>query len=174
VIGLVTEVINAIDWDAVVEQVVAPAVKRRMAKIRNRVRSAVGRSDDRDPNGAEVVRLDPPAVSTAVVASPEPVVVSMSGAEFRERTISALAAEAYAARQKEILSNARIIDQELPEELASAMQLVLEGKLSSLEDRQMEALIEFFNDSDGAERVPALLSGEQDEGVPQPPTPSED
>lgn len=166
VIGFIAEVVQAVDWDAVLQQVVAPAVKRQTERIRKRVRSAVKRSGAQAPSAAEVVHLDPaPAVAQAIVASDSLKSVPMSSTEFRERAISALAAEAYAEQQKQILSNARIIDGPLPKELAGAMRLVLAGKVGSLDDRQLEAVMEFLNGG-GCEGALAFAGGEQDKGLP--------
>lgn len=163
VLGVIAEVVQAVDWEAVFEQIVAPAVKRRMTKIRGRFRSAGRRLSEPASPGTEVEHLaSTPIASEAIVHSSVSATVPMSGAEFRERAMSVLAAEAYAARQKEILSNARIVDGSLPEELASAMQLLLEGRVDSLNERQLEAVMEFLNRSTEGEELLAIGDGERE------------
>lgn len=42
-VGVITDVVKAVDWEAVFEQFVAPVFKRQSAKVGTHVRSAVGR-----------------------------------------------------------------------------------------------------------------------------------
>jgi len=93
----------------------------------------------------------------------------MTSAEYRERVIAALAADAYAAWQREILSNARIEDDDLPPELTSAMKLALEGKLSALDENAHAPVIKFVDGSQTADRAHAVLRYTQDGETPRRP-----
>lgn len=86
----------------------------------------------------------------------------MSGAEYRERVVSALAAEAYAAWQRGILSNARILD-DLDPALMRGVELVLQGKVFSIDEETLVAVMDFLDGSRTADR-PLQLSRSEDDG----------
>jgi hypothetical protein len=167
---IVAEMVNAVDWDAIFEQIVAPAIKRTMGKIGKRLRSAIGRADGRA--GTEIAALTPDAhadSSEEVGISVKAPRLGMSSAEYRERVIAALAADAYAAWQREILANVRIEDGDLSPELTSAMNLVLEGKIASLDEDALAAVMKFLNGSQTADSAYALSRGEEGRETPRPP-----
>jgi hypothetical protein len=72
-----------------------------------------------------------------------------------------LAAEAYAAWQRGIVANARIED-DLDPELVRGVELVLQGKLTSIDEPTLLAVMEFLDGSRAAGRVPELSRGEND------------
>lgn len=159
-VDIVEDVVKAVDWDAIFEQIVAPAIKRTMGKFGKRLRSAIGRADGRA--GTEITALTPDAhadSSEEVGISIKAPRLGMSSAEYRERVIAALAADAYAAWQREILANVRIEDGNLPPELTSAMKLVLEGKIASLDEDALAAVMKFLNGSQTADSAYALSRG---------------
>lgn len=167
---IVAEVVNAIDWDAIFEQIVVPAIKRKVGKIRGRLRSAIGRTDRRTGTEIAALTLDAHVDSSAEAGmSVKGPSFSMSSGEYRERVIAALAADAYAARQREILANARVEDGNLPPELTSAMELVLEGKISSLDQDALAALMKFLDGSQTGDGAYALSTGGDREETPIPP-----
>jgi hypothetical protein len=153
-VGVITDVVKAIDWEAVFEQFVAPAIKRQSAKVGTRVRSAVGRISRR--RRSDTAALAPNAESDELDTSDNGPCLSMSGAEYRERVVSALAAEAYAAWQRGILSNARIED-DLDPALMRGVELVLQGKISSIDEETLVAVMKFLDGSRTADR-PLQLS----------------
>ncbi|MET8531508.1 hypothetical protein ABZV67_05975 [Streptomyces sp. NPDC005065] len=126
----------------VFKEVVAPAIKRKLSGIAKSLRSAI--REARGQAGTTelaVLTATPPADSSKELdAAVEEPTISMSSAEFRERLIAALVAEEFAAKQKRMLSNARIEDGDLPPELKSAIKLVLEGNASLLDEEMLEFL----------------------------------
>lgn len=146
---LTAEVLDTVAREVVVpvfKEVVAPAIKRKFSGIAKSLRSTT--REARGQAGTTelaVLTATPPAdsskeVDTAVV---EPR-ISMSSAEFRERLIAARAAEEFAAEQRRMLSNARIEDDDLPPELKGAIQLVLEGNASLLDEETRAVVVKFL------------------------------
>lgn len=167
---VVAQVVAAVDWESFFKQTVAPAIRRKMGKTAERFRSAIGRADSRP--GTEIAALSPDApgasskeVGTAVTAP----MFSVSSAEYREHVIAALAADAYAAWQREMLSNARIEDGDLAPELTSAIKLVLEKNTSSLDEDALAAVMKFLEGSQTADGTYALSRGEESRETPRPP-----
>lgn len=156
-VGVITDVVEAIDWEAVFEQFVAPAIKRQSAKVGTRVRSAARRISRR--RRSDTAALAPNADSDALDTSDNGPSFSMSGAEYRERVVSALAAEAYAAWQRGVLSKARIED-DLEPELMRGVELVLQGKISSIDEEMLLAVMEFLDGSQTVDRPLELSRGE--------------
>jgi hypothetical protein len=100
---------------------------------------------------------DPPEEETPAVKGPE---FRMSSAEYRERAKAILVADAYAAWQREMLSNAFVDDDETSPELLSAVTLVLEGRTSSLDEAELAAVMEYLKGPQAADGAWALLRGE--------------
>ncbi|MFI1950346.1 hypothetical protein ACH437_00540 [Streptomyces xinghaiensis] len=126
----------------VFKEVVAPAVKRRLSGIVKSLRSAT-----REPRGQAstieltVLTATPLADSSKELdAAVEGSIISMRGAEFRKRLIATLVAEEFAAKQKRILSNARIEYGDLSPELKSAIKSVLERNASLFDEEMLEFL----------------------------------
>lgn len=156
-VDVITDIAKAIDWEAVFEQFVAPAIKRQSTKVRERVRSAIGRIRRRPR--ADTAALPSGAPTVILETSEDGTGVGMSSAEYRERVVSALAAEAYAAWQRGMLANARVED-DLDPELVRAVELMLRGNLISMDEQTLLAVMEFLDGSRPADRVPALSWGE--------------
>jgi hypothetical protein len=145
-VELVTELISTLPWDEICEKIVAPAIERKMVTIRKRVRSTIGRLRGR------ALTLDAHADSSEevdiLVEAPS---AHLSSAEYRERALAALLAHEYAAWQREILSKAYIEDGDLPPELTSAIQLMLEGTIASLDEDTLAAVMKFLTESQSTE-----------------------
>lgn len=158
VAGAVEALVDAIDWDAVVEKA-AVVLKRTKVRMVKRLHSALRRADNRPGMDAVAVAADIPEDSleevSPAVKAPE---FRMSSAEYRERAKAVLVADAYAAWQREMLSKALIDDEEISPELLSAVRHVLEGRMSSLDEGELAAVMEYSRDSqaaDGAYLLPA-------------------
>lgn len=163
-VGVIADVVNAIDWEAVFEQFVAPAIKRQSAKVGTHVRSAVGRINRR--LRSDTAALAPNAEPDGLYRPDNGPSLSMSSEEYRERVVSALAAEAYAAWQRGILSNARIVD-DLDPALMHGVELVLQGKVASIDEETLVAVMEFLDGSRTAADPLQLSRSEDDVETPR-------
>ncbi|MFF0129707.1 hypothetical protein ACFYTG_28975 [Streptomyces mirabilis] len=147
---VLTELLKTVAREAIFpafKEVVAPAVKRKwggLAKsLRSTTREASGQAGT--TRLATLAAAAPPADSynEADAAVEEPKIV-MSSAEFRRRLVAALAAEEFADRQKRMLSNARIEDEDIPPEFEGAIKLALEGNASLLDEGTRAAVMQFL------------------------------
>lgn len=68
-----------------------------------------------------------------------------------------MAADAYAAMQREILSSARVEDNETSPEVLRAVRLVLDRNTSSLDDAELVAVLEYLRRDSSADDGPLLL-----------------
>ncbi|MGW2964280.1 hypothetical protein ACWDGI_38275 [Streptomyces sp. NPDC001220] len=134
------------------KKTVAPAVKRKWSGITKSLRSAT-----REASGQagtieiSIPTVTPPADAFKEVAAVDEPKIIMSSAEFQQRLFWARAAEKFAAEQKGILCNARVEGDDLPPELKSAIELVIEGNASLLDEETRAAVMKF-------------LTGARDEG----------
>lgn len=143
VVDVVEEVVESIDWEAVIEHIVAPAAKRTKDRVANRLRSTFRRTR------TEIVPCSPRTSSrssTQLNAQVDGAAFSLSRDEYRQRVIAVLAAEAFAARQRQILANFRIERTDVPEELMRTVTLMLEGNASSLTDDELAAVMDFLEE----------------------------
>ena len=168
---VVTQVVAAIDWDSLFKETVAPAIRRTMGKTAKRLRSAIRRPDSRGSTEMSALASGiPPDASKEISLAVKAPTVSMSSEEYRERVIATLAADAYAAWQREMLSNAHVEDDDLSPELTSAINLVLEGNTSSLDEDTLASVMKFIEgfqtDDDGY----APLRGKESGKTLGPPT----
>lgn len=163
----IAEVLETVIKEAVipvVKQVIAPAIKRKLSEIAKRPRSttrAANRLSGTTESAAVTATPRAACSSNEVDAVVEEPSVSMSSAEFRERFIAALAAEAFAAEQKRILSNARIEADDLSPELKSAIKLVLSGNAYLLDEETLAVVAEILGVSRTADGEYVLLRGEE-------------
>jgi hypothetical protein len=178
---VIEEVVESIDWEAVFEHIVAPAAKRTKNRVANRLRSTFRRTK------AEIVEFvpeDSPTSSTQVDAQDEDATFALGRDEYRQSVVAVLAAEAFAARQREFLANARVEEDDVPGRLVRAVTLVLEGNASSLAPDELAAVIEFLEDSPAPAqvyrlpRVPEIGNAleptpDETKQVPPPATPGE-
>lgn len=154
----------------VVVQFVVPAVSRRIGKLSHRVRSVIGRDDSQTGADISAVPLDESEnLSQDLDTSAEDRKVKMSSAEYRERVLEALTADAYAAWQREQLSNAQIDDAEVPAELRSTLERVLEGGTFSLDYAERAAVMRFLEGPQAAAGAHALSKVDDDETPELPP-----
>ena len=136
---VISELIASVDWGAL--------ARKGLGEVRKRLRRSQRRTNDASTPQvlpARSAAVEPPGArgpTGGEVAEPE---LIMTSDEYRERALSALAAEAYAKRQRELLANARVEDEDLTPELAAAVQLMLEGNTESVDDLTMAAVAEFF------------------------------
>ncbi|MFD5097889.1 hypothetical protein [Streptomyces albidochromogenes] len=147
---LVAEVLKEVAREVVVPilmEVVAPAVKRNVSRMVKSLLSATRAAGDRADAAELAVQPEtPPADSSKEMATAvEEPQISMSSEEYRESLIAVLAAEGFAARQKRMLSNAIIQDDDLSPALRSAITLVLEGNASSLDEETREEVVRFLS-----------------------------
>lgn len=70
--------------------------------------------------------------------------IEMSIDDFREYMIRAMAAEQFATQLKSMLREVRVVDHSLDPELSQTINLVLEGRLSELEDKSVAVLVQFL------------------------------
>jgi hypothetical protein len=68
----------------------------------------------------------------------------MSSVEYRDRVRAAVAADAYAAMQREILSGAQIDDDSTPPEVRRVVMAVLEGRSALLHETDLALLMEYL------------------------------
>lgn len=141
---VIEEVVESIDWEEVFEHIVAPAAKRTKDRVANRLRSTFRRTK------TEIVEFVPeelPTSSTQVDTQDGNATFALGRDEYRQSVIAVLAAEAFAARQREFLANARIEEDNVPEALVRAVTLVLEGNASSLAPDELAAVMEFLEEA---------------------------
>ena len=153
----------------VVKEVIAPAIKRKLIGIAKRPRSTA-RAANRQfgtTGGVAVTAAASTDYSNEVDAVVEEPCVSMSSTEFRERFIAALAADAFAAEQKRILSNARIEDDDLSRELKSATKLALAGNAYLLDEEALAVVAEILGISRTADGEYVLLRGKEIKDAPR-------
>lgn len=141
---VIEDLVNSIGWEAVFEHVVAPAVQRTRARLANRVRSTFRRTKT---EVAPVVPDTSPESSALVGAKATDTTFVMGREEYRQRVIAALAAEAFAAWQREILAKSRLEEDEVPAELIRAVSLVLEGSTSMLNKGELAAVMDFLEEA---------------------------
>lgn len=138
----------------VYDLVIAPKAKAKWAQLKRRrspVQGDQGKASSRELLAAELPPVEEPSTDLA----PKLVVV-MDSVEFRQRLALMLAAENFAAEQRQLLSSAQVSDEaDLPPQLASAMKLVLEEGTASLDDQSLQLLLDFLTSSD-AELVEPL------------------
>ena len=92
----------------------------------------------------------------------------LSKDEYRQRSIAALAAAAFAAQQREILANSRVEEDDVPEELVRAITLLLEGNTSSLAQDELATVIDFLEEARTAPQ-PYPLPQVRENGTPHDP-----
>jgi len=135
-------------------ETVAPALRQKMGTTTERLRSAIRRTDIRASNQLAVSPDVPSDLSKDAGQSVMAPMFSMTSTEYCEAVMAALAADAYAAWLREMPSNARIDDGGLPPDISSAIQLVLEGKSSSLDQDELAAIVKHLDGSQ-AENAPS-------------------
>ncbi|MEV4548573.1 hypothetical protein [Nonomuraea wenchangensis] len=143
-------------------EVAAPALKRKLSAITKSLRSKT--REVGTPAGTAVLTLTstpPTDPSREVDAAVEEPITSMSSAEYRQRLIATLAAEAYATDQKRVLANTRIEDGELPPELRRAIMLALDGNSSSLDEETLAVVTKFLRGAVTADGQYALTRNEE-------------
>lgn len=166
---VIEEVVESIDWEAVFEHIVAPAAKRTKDRVANRLRSTFRRTK------TEIVEFVPegsPTSSTQVDTQDDDATFVLGRDEYRQTVIAVLAAEAFAARQREFLANARIAEDNVPEELVRAVTLVLEGNASSLAADELEGVMKFLEEKPAVAQ-PYPLPRVPETGNPHEPPPDE-
>lgn len=129
--------------------VIAPRARAKWTEVKQNRRRAQGQVSG-DASASKVVASDHAQVdepSTDLVAQ-RPATV-MDSVEFRQRLALMLAAENFAAEQRQLLSAVQISDEaNLPPQLADAMKLVLEEDTASLDHLSLQLLIDFLVTSD--------------------------
>ena len=158
---VVTDLVASIDWAAL--------ARKGIGELRKRLRPSERRAHTRRTAGPEIANTvaDPAVAADHSGAEVVERGLTMTVAEYRERALSALAAEAYAKRQREVLASSHVEGEDLTPEVAAAVRLMLEGRAASVDEVAMAAVVEFF------ERQPnepqQLRRAESRELAPIPP-----
>ena len=131
--------------EAVVVQVVAPAVGRQVRKLAYRTREAI-RRDEHQSRSVEAAMEPSRADTTTPNLHPSVKTdqVMMSAEEFAHRLREALFADAYAAWQRDQLSNAQIEDGTAPPELQRTLEKLLIDGASAINQSEWDALVQFL------------------------------
>ena len=96
----------------------------------------------------------------------------MSRDEYRQHVIAALTAEAFAARQRDVLANSRIERDAVPEKLVRAITFILEGNTASLAEDELAAVMDFLEEAQTAAQ-PYPLPRVPEIGKPHEPPPDD-
>lgn len=155
VIGVVFEEVVV----PVVRDFVAPALRQKLAQMvetrrdKKAVRSQQAAAEAFVAPEAEQEKCDGTVEDSSDVRD-QP--IPMGSAEFRERLLEALAAERYAAMQRNFLAHVVIEDEDLEPELARAIQLVMGGTHVALDEQALTALAAFLQGAPLEDDVPIL------------------
>lgn len=164
---VISEVVAQIPWDEVFEKLVVPAFRRARGRLGHRFASARPKSDGDPGTAVEVAALEPPeAAGVSLDTTADAIEIRMSAEEFRDRVMSVFAAESYAARQREVLSNARIDEGDLDPGLQRAVVSLLSGNAASLGRSEVEAAMRFLQSSPIGGRAHEVPNGREIKVLP--------
>lgn len=88
---------------------------------------------------------------------------SMTAEQYQAILLSALLADQYAARARQMLANVRVHDEVLPVELESAITAALNGPEALIDDASLAQVVEILRESKASDGEFVLVRSDQDE-----------